>query len=202
MKQRKTLKGTVAAGILVMGMFAGLPVLAQDAPPPGGPGGASDAAEGFGGRGQGFDFVMFDLNKDGKVTKAELVEARKASVAGADANADGKLSADEIAAIEIARATSRANDRAARMIAEFDVDGDGLLSVSELIVRPVPNRLFDRLNADGDDAVSQAEADAFREQMREGRGRGRGDGERNNRRDGDGEGRRGGWFGQDDQGNN
>jgi hypothetical protein len=129
-----------------------------------------------------FDVATLDADKDGKVTKAEVDAARQARVAAADANADGKLNAQELAAIEIARSTARANARAARMIEELDADGDGMLTVAEVIVFPVPDRMFDQLDEDGDGAVTQEEIDA----MHDKRGGHRG-----------GYGRKGGWFGGD-----
>jgi len=193
MNWTRTLTGTALAAVFGIGLSAGLSASAQEGPGMDGPG----MMAGGPGGGPMFNFGTFDTNKDGKVTKDEVDAVRKASVASADANNDGKLSADEIAAIEIARMTARANDRAARMIVEMDTDGDGMLSVSELIVRPAPGRMFDRMDSDGDGAVTQAEADAFREQM-QGMMQGRGE----NRRGGKGHGHKGGWFGGGDDDSN
>lgn len=70
----------------------------------------------------------------------EMRANRITEVEGMDANNDGLISAEELANAEIARATQRANDHAARMVERMDVDGDGLLSAAELAVRPVPER--------------------------------------------------------------
>lgn len=196
MNGRKTLSAATLAAVLGIGLAAALPASAQEGQGMMGGGMMGGGMMGGGMMGDGpgagpmLDFEALDADKDGKVTKAEVDAARKAAVATTDANNDGKLSADEIAAREIARMTDRANDRAARMIVELDVDGDGLLSVSELIERPMAGRMFDRLDTDGDDAISQAELDAMRERMAERMQEGRG-----HRRGGGGHG---GWFGQDD----
>jgi hypothetical protein len=119
-------------------------------------------------------FDVIDADKDGKITVEEVTLYRQSKVAGTDANADGKLSADEIAAQEVRLMTDRATLRAKEMVVRFDTDGDGLLSAEELASRPMPDRLFDRLDADGDGALSKEEVDAGRKRMAESRGEGRG----------------------------
>jgi hypothetical protein len=191
MSWTKALTGTTLAAVFGIGLFAALPSQAQDDMGMGGMGGGM--MPGGPGAGPMFDFETLDADKDGKVTKAEITVALTAQVTAADANSDGKLSVDEIAALQTARVTERANDRATRMVAELDVDGDGMLTVSELTVRPMPDRMFDRLDADGDDAISQAEVDAMRAEMQ-----GRMQGKRGQGHGGDGQGHKGGWFGGGD----
>ena len=198
MNWTKALTGTTLAAAFGIGLFAALPSQAQDEMGMGmGMGGQGMGEEGMmtGGPGAGpmVDFETMDADKDGKVTKAEITAARAAQVTAADANSDGKLSVDEIAAMQMARMAQRANDRATRMVAELDVDGDGMLTVSELIVRPMPDRMFDRLDTDGDDAISQAEIDAMRATMQD-----RMQGRRGHGHGGDGPGHKGGWFGGGD----
>ena len=196
MNWTKALTGTTLAAVFGIGLFAALPSQAQDEM------GMGMGGEGMmaGGPGAGpmFDFVTLDADKDGKVTKAEITAARTARVTAADANSDGKLSVDEIAALQMARMAERANDRATRMVAEMDVDGDGMLTVSELIVRPMPDRMFDRLDADGDEAISQAEVDAMQAQMQDRMQGKRGRGHGGDGHGGDGQGHKGGWFGGGD----
>ncbi len=189
MNWTKALTGTTLAAVFGIGLLAALPSQAQDEMGMGGQG----MMGGGPGPGPMFDLETLDADKDGKVTKAEAAAARTARVTAADANSDGKLSAAEIAAVQMARMSEQANDRAARMVAELDADGDGMLTVSELIVRPMPDRMFDRLDADGDDAISQDELDAMRAQMQE-----RMQGKRKHGHGGDGQGRMGGWFDGDD----
>ena len=198
MNWTKALTGTTLAAVFGIGLFAALPsqAQAQDDMGMGGQGmGGMGGGMMPGGPGAGpmFDFETLDADKDGKVTKAEITAALTAQVTAADANSDGKLSVDEIAALQTARVTERANDRATRMVAELDVDGDGMLTVSELTVRPMPDRMFDRLDTDGDDAISQAEVDAMRAKMQ-----GRMQGKRGQGHGGDGQGHKGGWFGGGD----
>ncbi len=112
-----------------------------------------------------------DADGDGAVTPAE-VEARKAArFAQADADGDGGLSAEELVALEdIVRDEARAV-RAAAQVATMDDNGDGLLQAVEIEERtPRLQPIFDRLDADGDGGISQAELDAARPARGEGFG--------------------------------
>ena len=86
------------------------------------------------------------------------------------ANKDGLMSADELAAMQLAEMTERAHAMAAKMITRMDSDGDGLLSAAEMAVRPGPARFFDRIDTDGDGAISREEADAAADKMADRRG--------------------------------
>jgi hypothetical protein len=118
-----------------------------------------------------FDFATLDADKDGKVTQAELDAAHAARVAEVDANKDGLLSGDELAAMHLKMMAERANTMAAEMVTRMDTDGDKLLSAAEMAVRPGSDRMFGMIDADGDGAITQAEADAAKEKMAERGGR-------------------------------
>lgn len=145
--------------------LSALPVLAQDGPPP---------------RGPFPDFATFDADKDGKVTREEVAAARRAAIQGLDANGDGVLAADEIIAFRMAREQARVQEQVTRLMADRDLNGDGRLSADELISGPgfdgpglglggIPprmiERMFVRIDADGDGAVTREELDAARERM-------------------------------------
>lgn len=110
-----------------------------------------------------FDFARLDANADGKVTMEEITAARDAEAKALDANGDGKIDAAEL----LAYRTADLEERIKAEIAALDTDGDGALSAAELaahrIVRmsPVlPQAMFDRIDTDKDGAISQAEFDA------------------------------------------
>jgi hypothetical protein len=111
-------------------------------------------------------FEEVDANGDGKLTPGEIDAHRTARAAALDANGDGKISLEELTAAEAAKATERAQ----RMMAARDADGDGVLTAAELMLPPVPDRMFEHMDADGDGAISKDEIEAARAQMAEGRG--------------------------------
>ncbi|PWJ21235.1 EF-hand domain-containing protein [Jannaschia seohaensis] len=90
-----------------------------------------------------------------------------------DANGDGAVTQDELRAL----ARGRGRDR----LAAADADGDGVLTRDEALAAAQEraadrvNRMFDRLDTDGDDALTEAERMAGREahgdRMRHGGGR-------------------------------
>lgn len=113
------------------------------------------------------DFDAIDADKDGKITKEELAAHRAARVTAADADKDGKLSAEELAAMSLVQMQARAQERATRMIAAMDADGDKMLSAAELVAGHNPMPMLDRLDADGDGAVSKEELEAARARMQQ-----------------------------------
>lgn len=172
---RNTRIGAALAAALLIGGAIGLPALAElrggtAQAMPDGPG---FGRPGFGGHGMMIDFARIDADKDGKVTQAEITAFRATMVAGADADTDGLLSADELAAQEVKMVQTHAADRAAARVAAQDLNADGKLSVEEMLAPPMPANLFTRLDTDGDGAISQTEFDAARALMPDG---GRGDG--------------------------
>ena len=142
------MKRTLIFGSVIVTMAASTAVMAT----------AKQGGEGPRGvRGMLINFTDLDLNGDGLITLDEVREQRDARFAAADADGDGLLSADELTA----QSAERAAERVAKMIAQFDENDDGMLSVTEL---PKPRggqdraeRIFERLDADGDGAITEAE---------------------------------------------
>ncbi len=104
---------------------------------------ASAAAVSAAARGAGGDrFERMDINDDGIVTAAEM-DARQAElIAGADANGDGGVSADEI------RAYRRAKREEWRAQNNPDANGDGVVDRHEF--QTAADKRFDRMDKDGD----------------------------------------------------
>ena len=74
-------------------------------------------------------FAALDADRNGQVTAEELARMPEARFAAQDTNGDGMLDAQEL----IASLQARMADRVDRMIGDLDLDGDGLLSQSEMM---------------------------------------------------------------------
>jgi Ca2+-binding EF-hand superfamily protein len=84
---------------------------------------------------------------------AEEFENRPDRFALADADGNGLLTAEEL----MAAGQERAERRVARMIERLDANGDGALSQEEIADRRSPERMFTRLDANEDGMVSKEE---------------------------------------------
>jgi len=125
-------------------------------------------------------FAAIDADGDGKVTQEEIAAHRAAMFAAADTNSDGSLSTDELAARELARFNETMPERTARMLERRDANGDGSLQADEIAGGPMEDH-FARIDTDDDGAISQAEAEAASERFAERRGKRK-------------HGMKGGWF--------
>lgn len=114
--------------------------------------------------------ALADADKDGNVTKDEMLAAVAARFKKSDANGDGKVTAEE-------RAAERAAIRRARMAKRAgDTDGDGAISLAEQQARAA--KRFDWVDANKDGRIDQAERAAVRDKMMAMRGHGRHGGHR------------------------
>lgn len=137
-------------------------------------------------------FEQLDTNGDGSLTMDEFEAPAKERFAAADTNGDGALSAEELDAARPQgrhmrgdgprfgrmmpgmRGGDRAEmtpemrqERATQMIEHLDDNGDGLLSAEELAAGPNPDRIFAKMDADGNGAISKAEFDAAKAKFAE-----------------------------------
>lgn len=156
---KKTMMAVLAGSVA---LSTALPAFAEEAPPAP-PVAAADGLpgpDGMGPMGQPwpqFDLKAFDKDGDGKVTLAEVQAGRAERVKGIDADGDGLLSADEMIAADLALEKARIEGRVKARIAAQDANGDGKLSAAEMMVPPGPARLFDRIDANDDGAVTADE---------------------------------------------
>lgn len=109
---------------------------------------------GLGQRGEGMD-----------LTPEERAARIAERFAAADTDADGLLSADEIAAALEAQSAERRAVATGMRLQALDMNGDGALSLEELTAGP-SERMFARADTNGDGMVSPEEWDAAMAQMR------------------------------------
>ena len=115
-------------------------------------------------------FDEIDANKDGKLSADELAAARTGHMAAADADKDGTLTRDEM----VAYRQQQAADRAGKAFDRMDTDGDGRLSLAEMDSPkgPSPQRMIERGDTDGDGVLSKAEVEAMMVKMKGHHGKG------------------------------
>ncbi len=163
-------KPTPVVLALALAGLVGTALWAQTAPPPEPPESGEPAAPIL-------DlFAGADADADGMLTPEELAAHRAARFAAADANGDGALDAAEVTAWQRAEAEARLAARAARLIERQDDNGDGALSAAELGESPVEAR-FARIDTDDDGRITLAEAEAAAERMARRHKRGHGPGQ-------------------------
>jgi hypothetical protein len=101
-------------------------------------------------------FAQADLNHDGIVTRAEFQKSRAARFRQLDFNHDDYLSqADIPPGLNLIHPNTA---RIAQMLAQFDTDHDGRVSLAEFIAGSM--RLFDEADTTHDGILTKAEASA------------------------------------------
>ena len=109
-----------------------------------------------------------DLNGDGNISKSEIDAKKAAKFTEADQTGDGVLTFEEFEAHALAEKARREAQRRERMFARLDSDGDGVVSEAEF-GEARGGRLekhFDRIDTNGDGMISEAEREAAHEKMK------------------------------------
>jgi Ca2+-binding EF-hand superfamily protein len=117
-------------------------------------------------------FETFDADQDGRLTQAEIDQARQAKLTEFDRDGDGSLTLEEYQALWLDAMRERMVDR----FQAHDDDGDGMVTAEEFGERY--DRIVSRFDDNGDGAVTR---DEIRERMgrrHRGRDRDRPEGER------------------------
>ena len=131
-------------------------------------GGAVASSEKAGGRDHRphHSFEELDANGDGKLMQEELAAHMQARFEGADANNDGVLSKEELLARINERRAERAGKYVDHMLERHDTNGDGALSMEEMRPRD-EGRMFARMDADQDGSVTKEEFEAMRDKHKD-----------------------------------
>ena len=99
-----------------------------------------------------------DANRDGDISRDELIALRTDSFERLDRNGDGVISADDAPGRPF---VARFNAAFERVQSNFDVDRDGQVTRGEMLDAPAP--VFEQGDVDGDDVVTAEEIATLRE---------------------------------------
>lgn len=126
------------------------------------------APSAFAGKDSDKHFKMMDANGDGKITRAEHATAAKKMFTECDANRDGIVTAAEMDASMKSQGQKPARDdkTSAEKIQVIDQNGDGQLTTAEH--EAGSEKMFARMDTDGDGALSKTECDAAMKMMKKG----------------------------------
>ena len=106
-------------------------------------------------------FEELDANSDGALTQDEIAAHMQARFQRADTDSDGLLTQAELVARAGENRKKRAEKFVTRMIEKHDVNGDGALSFAEMSKRH-DGKMFAQMDADQNGAVTKEEFDAMR----------------------------------------
>jgi hypothetical protein len=141
-----------AAGVALLTLAIMACATDPDGPPGAGrspgPGGPGRRATAHGPKGPQALWKEYDLNGDGRITRAEFMAVRGLCFARSDGNGDGVLTSGEIHK----RAPSQPPERLSGAIAQLDLNRDGVISREEFDLDS--DRLFRQLDTNGDGVLA------------------------------------------------
>ena len=113
-------------------------------------------------------FKLMDANGDGKVSRAEHAAGAKKMFQQSDANRDGIVTAAEMEATMAKQGAQAAGDdkTSAEKIRVIDQNGDGKLSTAEH--EAGTEKMFGKMDTDGDGFLSKQECDEGMKMMKKG----------------------------------
>ncbi len=114
------------------------------------------------------NFQAIDTDGDGRLTPDEVKAFRETRFREQDTDGDGKLSRDELIASMMKGAKARIERRVDRILGHRDKDSDGFISLEEAFAGPGADRMFKRLDANGDGALTMEEIAAARQHKQRG----------------------------------
>lgn len=106
---------------------------------------------------RGGRFFEADANNDGVVTRQEFDASRTAHFARLDADGNGQLTREEMRQ----HAGGQRGQRGGHQLSRADANSDGNITRDEFLARPT--QMFDRLDANNDGVISEAERPQRRE---------------------------------------
>lgn len=115
-------------------------------------------------------FEELDANGDGKITQDEMAAHMQARFAERDANGDGQLSEDELRSFMQDKANKKIEKRISHMMKRHDANDDGQLAMEEMKDGRM-GKMMKRADADGDGSISKEEFEAMKEMRGKHRGK-------------------------------
>lgn len=112
------------------------------------------------------DITSADVNRDGRITRAEFASARLANFNRLDRNGDGVVSQADIG--RIARVRPRAGQALQQLVAAADANHNGQVTRDEMAKAPIP--VFDRADINHDGVIDRNEMAGFRTTLAQMRG--------------------------------
>jgi len=106
-------------------------------------------------------FGTLDRDGSGEITQNELAAMGQSRFDARDSNGDGVLDKSEL----LAAAAQRNEARVDRMMDRLDANGDGAISLEEMEARRNTDRVFARMDADGSGGLSEAEFEEGKERI-------------------------------------
>lgn len=106
-------------------------------------------------------FERADTNKDGSVTREELLASRNEQFAKFDRNSDGYIDATDIPKRVAMRRQQQGGGAGEVIVGQFDADGDGKVTKEEFVNGPTI--IFDRADTDGNSVLDAKELAAAKE---------------------------------------